>query len=92
MAATRNEADQESQSLGSPRLVDGVSKSSIAGYGAISLGMFAADILINMYFLQFLLDYSGLQPVLAGFVLSAGEGSSRTFTIYKWCLLTSLGN
>jgi hypothetical protein len=63
------------QDLGTPRILDGVGKGSILSYGSISLGMFAADILINMYYLQFLLDYGKLDPVLAGFVLSAGEGT-----------------
>jgi hypothetical protein len=52
----------------SPRLPK-VGKLTIVGYGSFSWGLFAADTLVNMFFLQFLLDFGKVDPTIAGFVL-----------------------
>jgi len=34
-----------------------VPSSAVVGYGVVSMGLFAADTFINLFYLQFLLDY-----------------------------------
>lgn len=73
----------------SPRQVK-VGRLTIVGYGSFSWGLFAADTLVNMFFLQFLLDFGRVDPVVAGFVLSVPPSLTPCISSYKAYIINLL--